>query len=86
MGALLFAELAAAVKDRKQTVLEYLDDLYIDVGHHGDRPINKTYPGREGLAKIKTLMKALRDHPPRADRRARFSRTSTTTKRTRSVA
>jgi phosphoglucomutase len=65
VGALLFAELAAAVKDRKQTVLEYLDDLYIDVGHHGDRPINKTYPGREGLATIKTLMKALREHPPR---------------------
>ena len=65
VAALLFAELAAAVKDRKQTVLEYLDDLYIDVGHHGDRPINKTYPGREGLAKIKTLMKALREHPPR---------------------
>ena len=60
VGALLFAELVAAVKDRKQTVLEYLDDLYIDVGHHGDRQINKTYPGREGLAKIKTLMKALR--------------------------
>ena len=65
VGALLFAELTAAVKDRKQTVLEYLDDLYIDVGHHGDRPLNKTYPGREGLAKIKTLMKALREQPPR---------------------
>ena len=65
VAALLMAELAAAVKDRKQTVLEYLDDLYIDVGHYGDRPINKTYPGREGLAKIKTLMKALRDCPPR---------------------
>jgi phosphoglucomutase/phosphomannomutase len=64
VAALLFAELAAAVKDRKQTVLEYLDDLYIDVGHHGDRPINKTYPGREGLAQIKVLMEALRDHPP----------------------
>ncbi len=37
VAALLFAELAAAVKDRKQTVLEYLDDLYIDVGHYGDR-------------------------------------------------
>ena len=48
VGALLFAELAAAVKDRKQTVLEYLDDLYIDVGHHGDRHINKSYPGPRG--------------------------------------
>ena len=65
VGALLFAELVAAVKDRKQTVLEYLDDLYIDVGHHGDRQVNKTYTGREGLAKIKTLMKALRETPPR---------------------
>ena len=65
VGALLFAELAAAVKDRKQTVIEYLDDLYIDVGHHGDRPINKTYPGREGVATIKLLMEALRERPPR---------------------
>jgi phosphoglucomutase/phosphomannomutase len=65
VGALLFAELAAAVKDRRQTVLEYLDDLYIDVGHHGDRQINKTYPGREGLATIKRLMEALRESPPR---------------------
>ena len=65
VAALLMAELAAAIKDRKQTVLEYLDDLYIDVGHHGDRPINMVYPGREGLATIKTLMNALRERPPR---------------------
>ena len=70
VAALLFAELAAAAKDRKQTVLEYLDDLYIDVGHHGDRQINKTFPGREGLAMIKTLMKTPQQ-PPTANRRAR---------------
>ena len=45
---LLFAELAATVKDRKQTVLEYLDDLYIDVGHHGDRLINKVSKAAKG--------------------------------------
>ena len=56
MAALLFAELAATVKDRKQTVLEYLDDLFIDVGHYGDRLINKFLEGREGLAKINQLM------------------------------
>jgi phosphoglucomutase/phosphomannomutase len=64
-GALLFAELAATVKDRKQTVLEYLDDLFIDVGHHGDRLINKVLEGREGVAKIEELMKAFRTRPPR---------------------
>jgi phosphoglucomutase/phosphomannomutase len=65
VAALLFAELAAAVKDRKQTVLEYLDDLYIDVGHYGERHINKYYEGREGLAKIVALMAAFRARPPR---------------------
>ena len=46
-------------------MLEYLDDLYIDVGHHGDRLITKEFEGREGLAKIGSLMDALRAHPPR---------------------
>jgi len=65
VAALLFAELAAAVKDRKQTVLEYLDDLYIDVGHYDERLISKYYEGREGLAKIELLMAAFRTRPPR---------------------
>ena len=64
VAALLFAELAATVKDRKQTVLEYLDDLYIDVGHYGEKLINKTLEGREGAAQIKTLMNAFRTLPP----------------------
>ena len=66
VASLLFAELAATVKDRKQTVMEYLDDLYIDVGHYGERLINKTYKGREGLEKIRALMKAFRNSPPRS--------------------
>ena len=65
-AALLFAELAATVKDRKQTVLEYLDDLYLDVGHFAERLINKTMEGREGAAQIKNLMAAFRADPPRS--------------------
>jgi phosphoglucomutase/phosphomannomutase len=65
VASLLFAELAATVKDRKQTIMEYLDDLYIDVGHYGESLINKTYTGREGQDKIHTLMKAFRSDPPR---------------------
>ena len=64
VAAFLFAELAAEVKARKQTVLEYLDGLYIDVGHHGERLINKTLEGREGAAQIKTLMASFRAKPP----------------------
>jgi phosphoglucomutase/phosphomannomutase len=65
VAALLFAELAATVKDRKQTVLEYLDDLYIDVGHYAERLVTKTCEGREGHAQIKAIMEALRTRPPR---------------------
>jgi phosphoglucomutase len=64
VAALLFAELAATVKDRKQTVLEFLDDLYIDVGHYDNRLINKFLEGREGLARIGQLMRAFRERPP----------------------
>jgi phosphoglucomutase/phosphomannomutase len=64
VAALLFAELAATVKDRKQTVLEYLDDLYIDVGHYGERLVTRTCEGREGHAQIKAIMEAFRTRPP----------------------
>ncbi len=64
VAALLFAELAATIKDRQQTVLEYLDNLYLDVGHYGDRLINKTMEGREGLAQIQKLMAAFRGSLP----------------------
>jgi phosphoglucomutase/phosphomannomutase len=64
VASLLFAELAATVKERKQTVLEYLDDLYLEVGHYGERLINKYLKGREGVAEIKKLMAAFRNAPP----------------------
>jgi phosphoglucomutase/phosphomannomutase len=63
-GSLIFAELAATVKARGQTVLEYLDDLYLKVGHFGERQVNKTMEGREGAAQIQKLMAAFRARPP----------------------
>jgi phosphoglucomutase/phosphomannomutase len=65
VAALLFAELAAVVKARKQTVLEYLDDLYIDVGHHAEWLINKVIEGRKGVEQINELMAAFRTNPPK---------------------
>ena len=58
------AELAATVKARKQTVLEYLDELYVEVGHHGERLINKVIEGRRGVEQIQELMSAFRVNPP----------------------
>ncbi len=64
VAGMLFAELVATLKDRKQTVLEYLDGLYTDVGHFAERQLNKVFEGRTGQDKIKALMKAFREVPP----------------------
>ncbi len=65
IGALLFAELAATVKDRRQTILEYLDDLYIDVGHYGEGLINLPVgEGPDGKEKVRVVMEAFRETPP----------------------
>ncbi|GAC1467434.1 MAG: phospho-sugar mutase [Isosphaeraceae bacterium] len=64
VAALLFAELAATVKAGQQTVLEYLDDLYNDVGHHGERLINKVIEGRKGVEQMKQIMAEFRANPP----------------------
>ena len=64
VAALLFAELAATLKARGQTVVEELDRLYLEFGHYGEALINQVYEGRAGLEKIETLMAALRADPP----------------------
>ncbi|MDB5349002.1 MAG: phosphomannomutase [Planctomycetota bacterium] len=64
VAALIFAELAAHARATGQTVLEYLDGLSLEVGHYGERMINKTMEGREGAAQIKQLMAAFRTNPP----------------------
>ncbi len=65
VAAMIFAELAASAKKDGLTVLQYLDDLYLEFGHYGERLINKTMEGREGAAQIKKLMAAFRDNPPK---------------------
>ncbi len=65
VAAMLFAELTATAKSNGQTVLDYLDGLYLDAGHYGERMINKTMEGREGAAQIKKLMAAFRSSPPK---------------------
>ena len=64
VAGMLFAELVATLKDRQETVLEFLDGLYLDVGHFAERQLNKVFEGRAGQDKIKALMQAFREVPP----------------------
>ena len=65
VAAMLFAELAADLKARGKTVLQYLDGLYKQAGYYAERQINKVMAGREGVAQIKALMEAFRANPPK---------------------
>jgi phosphoglucomutase/phosphomannomutase len=64
VACLLAAELAAHLLARGKTVLEYLDELYLALGHYGERLINKVMEGRAGAENIQKLMRAFRNSPP----------------------
>jgi phosphoglucomutase/phosphomannomutase len=64
VAAMLFAEMAATLKARGQTVLEYLDSLYLQVGHYGQAAFNLTLTGRDGAALIQKIMTSFRTTPP----------------------
>ncbi len=64
VAAFLFAEMAATLKARGQTVLEYLDSLYRQVGHYGQAAFNLTLTGRDGAEKIQKIMASFRSSPP----------------------
>ncbi len=64
VASLLMAELCADLKVRGTTLIDYLDQLYLDVGHYGERLINKVLEGRKGVEQIQALMAAFRDQAP----------------------
>jgi phosphomannomutase len=63
-SALVFANLAAHLKQKGQTVGDRLDEISQRFGVYVSGQHNATYPGAAGAAKIGGLMKALRASPP----------------------
>ena len=64
VAAMLLAELAAECKSKGQTLHEQLDRLFVEYGCHLERTISHTMPGADGLARMKQVMKRLRNRPP----------------------
>ena len=64
VAALLFAEMATTLKARGKSVLQYLDSLYLQVGHYGQAAFNLTLTGRDGAALIQKIMTSFRSTPP----------------------
>ncbi len=65
VASMLLAELAAACKAAGQTLHEKLDSLFWQYGCHAEQTSSVTMPGSEGMARMQTLMSALRANPPK---------------------
>lgn len=65
IAALLVAEMASWLKDRKKTVIDYLEEIYIRYGYYKNRLCTREMKGKKGFRKKKEIMEALRRNPPR---------------------
>lgn len=64
VGALFIAELAAELKGEGKTLLDRLDELYVEHGYYLEGQRSETCPGPTGQQQIKAIMAAFRSAPP----------------------
>ena len=63
-ASFLIAELAGVLKLEGKTLFDQLESLYERHGYYQEKQISYVIPGIEGIAKIKGIMKDLRDNGP----------------------
>jgi len=64
VGAVFALELASELKQRGQTLIDYLDELYLKHGYYHELQFVQVCPGPEGSHEIARMMQALRDKAP----------------------
>ncbi len=64
VAACVVAEMAAHAKANGKTIVDLLDDLYIQHGVHFEWQKSVTLPGFEGSKKIQAILDAVRNNPP----------------------
>jgi phosphoglucomutase len=65
-AVLMFAEVAAWAKSRGQTLAEYLDDIYRQLGFYTEKLGTLTFEGASGAQQIQKLLGSFRGAPPKA--------------------
>jgi len=63
-AVVMFAELAAALKQEGRTFSDYLDEVYLRFGYYLEDLVNLYYEGAAGSEKIGRILKSYRSHPP----------------------
>ncbi len=66
VASCLTAEMAAWLKSRGMTIVDYLEELYLEHGPRTEWQKSVTMPGMDGAERIAKLMKNLMENPPRA--------------------
>ena len=64
-AALMALEMAAALSDQGQSLLDRLDDIHQRFGVHMSAQVATVLPGESGRARIQSLMEDLRTNPPK---------------------
>ena len=65
-AVLMFAEVAAYAKSKGQTLAEYLDAIYRELGFYTEKLGTLTFEGAQGAAQIQKLLASFRSTPPKA--------------------
>ena len=65
-AVLMFAEVAAWAKSKGQTLAEYLDQIYREMGYYSEKLGTLTFEGASGAASIQKLLASFRSAPPKA--------------------
>lgn len=58
---LLLAQIASDLKDKEQTLIDRLEEIYLEYGYHEEINISRNYEGIEGKEKMVGIMNLLRE-------------------------
>lgn len=64
-ASLLISEVAAACKAEGITLYDRVQEIFAKYGYFVEKVVSKTLPGKDGLTRMKEIMKELRENPPR---------------------
>ena len=65
-ASLLISEVAAACNAEGITLYDRVQEIFKEYGFFVEKVVSKTLPGKDGLSRMKEIMKELRANPPKA--------------------
>ena len=65
-ASLLISEVAAACNAEGITLYDRVQEIFKEYGYFVEKVVSKTLPGKDGLSRMKEIMKELRANPPKA--------------------